>query len=330
MTQQESRAGAVNRVIAGRWEVGEKIGQGSFGEVYGGKDIHTGDHVAIKRERMSCTSQQLQHEYQCYQLLKGVDGFPAIYYGGQEGEFNVLVMERLGPSIKELAQNSYTKQIPLQTVVFIAPQIIDRIRTIHERGLVFRDVKAGQFCVGQYGDDIKNNPKVYMIDLGLAKKFQDEQGRHIPNSKPNANKSKTGTARYASLNVHRGRDHTRRDDIESLGYFLVEIAKGKLPWSTVQARTSRDGWRKTLSFKANVSLQDLTEELPDEFRLLLEHARSLAFSERPNYDMLKKLFTDLYRERWGDKLSMAWDVKPSRRVSQEWQETSGGITTGWS
>ncbi|TPX63650.1 hypothetical protein SpCBS45565_g06460 [Spizellomyces sp. 'palustris'] len=306
-------------VVGELWEVFDKIGQGSFGEVFAGEDKQTGQKVAIKRESSETTCPQLEHEYQMYQALHGLDGFPKVYYGGQEGQYNVIVMERLGPSLKDLLQLSPTQRLPLQTVIYCVPQILERLEALHSRGIVFRDVKAGQLCVGRYGDDISISPQLFMVDLGLAKYYIDESGRHIRNKKPDWKKSKTGTARYASINVHKGREHTRRDDIESLGYIIVELVKGRLPWSNLRALTSREGWKKTLDIKLDTLLYDLTDGLPDPFRFLIDHARQLGFAEKPDYATLKRMFVDLYQHQWGNEV-LTWTVEDGSEWSAGTQE----------
>ncbi|KAI9011360.1 casein kinase I alpha, partial [Gaertneriomyces semiglobifer] len=276
-------------VIQNRWEVHDKIGEGSFGEVYAAVDLQDGTMVAIKRESSTSLSPQLQHEYSIYTHLVGLDGFPRIYYGGKEGQYNVLVMDRLGPSLKLLQNESPGGCLPLQTVVYIVPQVIRLLALLHNRGIVFRDVKASQFCVGRYGDDITVNPKLFLIDFGLATYYVDENNQHVRNRRIDRHAARTGTARYASLNVHRGKLHSRRDDIESLAYILIELLKGTLPWSNVKAMTSREGWKKTMDLKEDLLTSELCEGLPEEFEQLLNYARNLQYADTPDYAYLEGL-----------------------------------------
>ncbi|TPX55080.1 hypothetical protein PhCBS80983_g05616 [Powellomyces hirtus] len=309
-------------VIANKWDVLEKIGEGSFGQVFAGVDAETGERVAIKREAAEAHVPQLEHEYELYRYLTNVPGFPRVLYGGREGQYNVMVMEQLGPSLKDLQRKSPAGMLPLRTVVYCVPHMLRRLEDLHARGIVFRDVKPGQFCVGQYGENIHHAPMIYLVDLGLATYYTDKTGRHIAPKKPEFKKSKTGTARYASINVHKGRQHTRRDDIESLGYLIVELVKGRLPWTNMRAMTSHEGWKKTLAMKEDTLLYDLTDGLPDEFRMLLQYARDLQFKDTPDYRWIERMFVEL-------ALRLDEDAPGNRELIWEVEEQELEDGGGW-
>ena len=69
----------------------------------------------------------------------------------------------------------------------------------------------------------------YLIDFGLAKRFLcPKTGTHIPFKE---NKGVIGTPKFLSLNCHKGNEHSRKDDLESLGIILIYfLRRGNLPW----------------------------------------------------------------------------------------------------
>jgi hypothetical protein len=74
---------------------------------------------------------------------------------------------------------------------------------------------------------LEPRPRVYLIDFGLTVKYVNPDGSHMRSSKrPRSGTLKTGTARYASVNVHEGRSHSRRDDLESLCYVFLDLYEG--------------------------------------------------------------------------------------------------------
>ncbi|KAJ3011887.1 casein kinase I [Thoreauomyces humboldtii] len=306
-------------LVASKWVVREKIGEGSFGEVFAGEDTVTNHRVAIKREDARCNSPQLQHEYKLYKELGDCEGFPQCYYGGMEGSYNVMVMSCLGPSLKQLQQLSPAGTLPLRTIVYCIPQMIRRLKELHSRNIVFRDVKPGQFCVGHHDDDRTGRPTIFLVDLGLATHLADTSGKHNRSQKRENHRTPTGTARYASINVHKGKLNSRRDDIESLGYVVVELAKGRLPWSNMRAMSSHEGWRKTLAVKQDTLIFNLTEGLPEEFEELIVHARDLAFNDVPDYARLERMFLAL-----GERMDQAASAGPLTPLEWEVPEQPGG------
>lgn len=102
-----------------------------------------------------------------------------------------------------------------------------------------------------------------------------------------------GTARYASINAHRGYEQSRRDDLEAIGHMLFYFIRGSLPWSGLAAKTQEEKYRKICEKKEETSLDELCAGFPDAFKIYLRMARGLEFKERPDYQGLRKLFRDV-------------------------------------
>ena len=132
-------------------------------------------------------------------------------------------MELLGHSLEDLFQYCGRK-LTLKSVCMVADQMISRLESMHNNNFIHRDMKPDNFLMG-----LKNKAGVvYLIDFGLSKRYRDPKtGQHIPYRD---GKSLTGTARYASVNTHIGIEQSRRDDLESIGYILLYLLKGNLPW----------------------------------------------------------------------------------------------------
>lgn len=134
---------------------------------------------------------------------------------------------------------------------------------------------------------------IHVVDFGLSKEYIDPvTNRHIPYRE---GKSLTGTARYMSINSHLGIEQSRRDDLEALGHlFVYFLRRGKLPWSGLKAPTLKDRYKKIGEVKQNIPVAELCSGYPEEFPYYLTYTRNLQFDEEPNYDMLKRCFSNLF------------------------------------
>lgn len=112
--------------------------------------------------------------------------------------------------------------------------------------------------------------QVYLIDFGLAKKYRDKRVRHIP-LRQKESCELTGTARYASLNAHKGMELSRRDDLESIGFVLLYFLKGSLPWQGLQARSDQERFKLITEKKLSFSVERLCHKLPDAFKDYLNY-----------------------------------------------------------
>jgi casein kinase 1 len=289
--------------VGGRYRLGKKIGSGSFGDIYLGTNIQTNQDVAIKLEPLKSKHPQLAYEYKLYKILAGGVGIPPVRWFGKEGDYNVLVMDLLGPSLEDLF-NYCGRKFSMKTVLMLADQMIARIEFIHSKSFIHRDIKPDNFLVGLG----KKANLVYAIDFGLAKKYRDPKTHvHIPYSE---NKNLTGTARYASLSTHLGIEQSRRDDLESLGFVIVYFCKGALPWQGLRAVNKKDKYDKISEKKMSTPIDVLCKGLPPEIGVYLTYCRSLRFEEKPDYPYLRRLFRDLfYREGYHPDFVYDWTIK---------------------
>ncbi|KAJ0740881.1 putative protein kinase CK1-CK1 family [Helianthus annuus] len=273
--------------VANKFRLGRKIGSGSFGEIYLGTNVQTNEEVAIKLENVKTKHPQLLYESKLYRILQGGTGIPNVRWFGVEGDYNVLVMDLLGPSLEDLF-NFCNRKLSLKTVLMLADQMINRIEFVHSKSFLHRDIKPDNFLMGLG----RRANQVYIIDFGLAKKYRDTTThQHIPYRD---NKNLTGTARYASMNTHLGIEQSRRDDLESLGYVLMYFLRGSLPWQGLKAGNKKQKYEKISEKKVSTSIEALCRGYPTEFASYFHYCRSLRFEDKPDYAYLKRIFRDLF------------------------------------
>uniref|UniRef100_A0A3Q3ICQ3 non-specific serine/threonine protein kinase n=1 Tax=Monopterus albus TaxID=43700 RepID=A0A3Q3ICQ3_MONAL len=309
--------------VGNKYRLGRKIGSGSFGDIYLGANIATGEEVAIKLECVKTKHPQLHIESKFYKMMQGGVGIPSIKWCGAEGDYNVMVMELLGPSLEDLF-NFCSRKFSLKTVLLLADQMISRIEYIHSKNFIHRDVKPDNFLMGLG----KKGNLVYIIDFGLAKKYRDARThQHIPYRE---NKNLTGTARYASINTHLGIEQSRRDDLESLGYVLMYFNLGSLPWQGLKAATKRQKYERISEKKMSTPIEVLCKGYP----LWLK-------SHLPDYSYLRQLFRNLFhRQGFSYDYVFDWnmlkfgssrtaeDGDRERKTGEERDERIGGAPRG--
>ncbi|KAJ7581221.1 kinase-like protein [Mycena floridula] len=288
MTSHSSSSTA--NVVGVHYRVGKKIGEGSFGVIFEGTNLLNSQTVAIKFEPRKAEAPQLRDECRSYRILAGCTGIPQIYHFGQEGLHNILVIDLLGPSLEDLF-DMCSRKFSIKTVCMAARQMLSRVQTIHEKNLIYRDIKPDNFLIGRPGT--KGANVVHVVDFGMAKQYRDPKTKqHIPYRE---RKSLSGTARYMSINTHLGREQSRRDDLEALGHVFMYFLRGSLPWQGLKAATNKQKYEKIGEKKQTTPIKELCDGFPEEFGIYLNYVRKLGFEETPDYEFLRELFSKVMK-----------------------------------
>ena len=265
-----------------------KIANGAFSEIYSGTNIINKEKVAIKIEKRNIKNKHLESE--CYTLftLRSI-GIPKVLSFGHNKDYDILVMPLLGKSLLDIF-NSKNLNYEFKDICLIAIQIIDRIQWVHSRKIIHRDIKPDNILIG-----LKDPHLIYLIDFGLSQKFQSTKtGKHIKISRL---KTFTGSINFCSSNALRLLQQSRRDDLESIGYMLVYLMKGGLPWQNVKIDNKKENYFKVAQIKKLISPEILCKDLPKEFAEYLRYVKNLKFEKEPNYAYLRSLFVKMMEKQ---------------------------------
>ena len=262
-------------LINKKYKIINKIGCGSFGSIYKGINIRTQEEVAIKIESIQSQLKLLKNESTIYQFLTNNKGIPQVKWFGRDETNYYMVIELLGNSLQRIKETSNTFSLNLTMQIGI--QILLLLKTIHDKGLVHRDIKPDNFLIG-----VGNNKKyLYIIDFGFCKTVSNDNTKKV--------NSLIGSLTYASINAHNFIEQNYRDDLESLGYMLLYFLVGNLDW--------QDDILEDIHFDEKnrlvCAMKEATcrkKETPSIIVSYLEKIRILGFNQTPDYNELIELF----------------------------------------
>ncbi|HEY8944676.1 MAG TPA: protein kinase [Polyangiaceae bacterium] len=206
---------------AARYELGERIGQGGAGTVFRGKDLRSGDVVAIKRlrqearERDASSRERFRREGVALQKLRHPN-IVRILDMAEDGEVEYLVMEYVsGGSLEDLLLST-ERLLPIERVLRISLAIADALSRAHDLEIVHRDVKPSNVLLAEDG-----TPR--LTDFGVAY-FARE-------TRISAASAIVGTTDYLSPESLRGHEVGPTVDIWSFGVLLFEMLTRRRPFS---------------------------------------------------------------------------------------------------
>lgn len=277
--------------------IGKRIGHRGQGSIFLiENDKRCMKHVMKVSHRAKCDT--LRKEKRVYTKLNPLNntiGFPKVYNMHYGMNYTGLTMEKLDSNLFKLRKQMPDRKFSDHTTIMLGIQCVKLLQSVHNTGYLHRGIKPHNFVMG-YGE---RKDIVHLVDMGLAKRFRDENGIH---SRKGYNEPLEGTRQFNSIDAQLESKLSRRDDMISLGYTLAYLRLGKLPW------TGKSNC-ETICLKSEYSPKMLSKNLPEPFENYFNHVYRLTFSECPDYLWLIKIFEEsLHSLGLQDNQHFDWNV----------------------
>jgi serine/threonine protein kinase len=246
-------------IIANKYTICHKIGNGSFSTTYLGYNKKTNNEVAIKMEYSP--NKLIIHEAKILEYLQRnmnhtTTYIPQLFWCGKQELCNILVMTYIsGISLQTYISNK--NDMDMQSLLEIFTQTSDILTYIHSKQIIHRDIKPEHIII--------NNNKCWLIDFGLSTSvlddIQEDKYYDMVNDMVNCTDF-TGSLNYVSYQIHCGHNPTYNDDYVSLSYVILECAIHTLPWKqTVNLPNIYDTY---LSIKNRKKWSQLCNYIPEK------------------------------------------------------------------
>jgi vaccinia related kinase len=287
------------------WKIGKSIGRGGFGDIYlASHEVNrpvnekTADYV-VKIEPSGNGPLFVENSFyiryakvemiQQWKTQRKIDslGMPCFVCSGQHTynsqTYRFMVIPRYGQDLHKNIQSKPLKRLSCRSVQAVALQVLDVLEYIHSKGCIHADVKASNLLMG-----LGKKEQLYLVDYGLAMRYMDNDGKHS-DSAPDKRNAHNGTLEYASRDAHNG-CMSRRSDLETLGYNMLEWLCGKLPWSNTDPPIVVQ--KQKVAFMSNIQLKKIyMPDIPglELVEKYLKYVAALNFEQEPNYNYLRKM-----------------------------------------
>ena len=301
MESEEEQDLFTGETLFNKYKLIRKLGQGSFGSIYEAQSNYSNKLYAVKIEDMKQEQFILEEESAILSYLN-IPQIPKIKSFGYSGSFIILVMELLGKSLDKIFNELPSKKMSIRCVCNIAYQLLYIFELMHNNNIIHRDIKPANIAIGRE----EKSKYIYLLDFGLSKKYRSSKTKkHFPFTQ---GKKLIGNARYSSINALNGNTQSRRDDLESLGYLLLYLLLGRLPWQGYISHSKEDKYYKIKQIKNQTTPEELCEGLPPQFEEYIKYTRNLEYEQDPDYNYLRNLFLSVLKKyNWEFDYYYDWD-----------------------
>ncbi len=266
--------------FAGRYEVIELLGRGSFGAVYRARDLSLHRTVALKVLRTELLDAKALAEDKARFVREATTAaalthphIATIYDAGESNGVPYIAMELVeGRTLREILEAEGA--LPLQRVLNIARQMAATLTYAHAHDIIHRDIKPGNILL-TIDDQVK------LADFGLAKIYRGEASGSPTTAPLTKEGTIVGTLQYLSPEYIRGEAVNDRADVYAMGIVLYEMLTGKPP---LDSPNMMEILKMHLDSEPKPLVEAVKTSLPKDFDVLVHKTLSKSRAERPSAD----------------------------------------------
>jgi len=233
----------VDRIVAGRYHILERIGTGNMGSVYRATQVGLERSVALKvlrgsgRERDTVT--RFHREAKAMSVLNHPNTVKVFDFGETEDGLLYFAMELLEGELLSTRMKRESG-LGIDEAVMVVRQVLHSLHEAHSKGIIHRDLKPDNIFLASHGGH--GGPVVKVLDFGIAKIFH---GDRVVDELETQAGTVFGTPRYMSPEQAQGKPLDGRSDLYSVGVLLYHLLTGVAPFTdddavVVMAKHIRD------------------------------------------------------------------------------------------
>ena len=307
------------------------LGYGSSGNVFLGGCKNNKEFMAIKvfEAPTSEDFDEVKKEKNILVSSRNKGNFPIIIDWDFDEKYIYFAETLMGPSLKDLLYIC-EENLDNLTILNIAIDLFQQIEILHGLNILHGDIKTSNICYGNLGaNGVEHIRNLGLIDFSSSKFFKN---------KNKINNLQLGekcicTREYASTDVLKGKTPSRKDDLESIVYVIIQAAKKQLPWQRVRVilntedfiysrknenssnfnkkiskekqiifnciieknlKKERLNTQELIFLHENFTSEEICQGMENEYRIIYDYIKNLKYKEKPNY---KKILGILYEKK---------------------------------
>jgi len=259
----------------------------NYFQVYLAENINTKQMFIIKLEQKESNKKGLiETESYILSKIKSL-GIPTIEQIGYYNQKTIIsIQAKHGFTLSEIFDKFY-RHFNIKDITMIAIQILEKIKFIHSKNIIYSNVNPDNL----YINFSRFQNIIYLTDFTRAIKCDN-----INSAKNNYNRN---NLIFSSINSMKGIKIYKKDDLESLGYLLLFLLKGGLPWELLTFNLDINEEEKALQIfqiKKNYLLGILYEGIPEEFKLFINYIKNLPINHEIDYNYCFNLFYTVFKK----------------------------------